>query len=226
MPNDTHICCCPRWRPFTCKFRRNCRQPPGPPSNWGDCSMIPGRVGNSPDSKYDSEIWTRSSQPLGLRRFRLRGPKSPFERPETGLGKGVLQVLVTRGFLGSDTPVNRVKVRLAEHSKQDFRILLLRCLAPLLDYWMRSVGRAGPHDLVLALAHLYVSKSPTGCLRPSTRPQGSFANLTKQVYSKPRHGRVIAGSSYFNLFTPDPLRGVTIGKLPVINPVINRLMAT
>ena len=37
------------------------------------------------------------------------------------------------------TPVNRVKVRLAEHSKQDFRILLLRCLAPLLDYWMRSV---------------------------------------------------------------------------------------
>ena len=37
------------------------------------------------------------------------------------------------------------------------------------------LGRAGPHDLVLALAHLYVSKSSTGCLRPSARPEGSFA---------------------------------------------------
>ena len=36
-----------------------------------------------------------------------------------------------------------------------------------------GLGRAGPHDLVLALAHLYVSKSPTGCLRPSARPEGS-----------------------------------------------------
>ena len=43
------------------------------------------------------------------------------------------------------------------------------------------MGRAGPHDLVLALAHLYVSKSPTGCLRPSARPEGSFAKLTKRV---------------------------------------------
>ena len=32
-----------------------------------------------------------------------------------------------------------MKARLADHSKQDFRILLVRCLAPLLDYWMRSV---------------------------------------------------------------------------------------
>ena len=40
---------------------------------------------------------------------------------------------------GAQDKVNRVKARLAEHSKQDFRILLLRCLAPLLDYWMRSV---------------------------------------------------------------------------------------
>ena len=44
-----------------------------------------------------------------------------------------------------------------------------------------GLGRAGPHDLVLALAHLYVSKSSTGCLRPSARPEGSFANLTKRV---------------------------------------------
>ena len=36
-----------------------------------------------------------------------------------------------------------------------------------------GLGRAGPHDLVLALAHLYVSKSSTGCLRPSARPEGS-----------------------------------------------------
>ena len=35
-----------------------------------------------------------------------------------------------------------------------------------------GLGRAGPHDLVLALAHLYVSKSSTGCLRPSARPEG------------------------------------------------------
>ena len=42
-------------------------------------------------------------------------------------------------------------------------------------------GRAGPHDLVLALAHLYVYKSSTGCLRPSARPGGDFANLTKRV---------------------------------------------
>ena len=49
-----------------------------------------------------------------------------------------------------------------------------------------GLGRAagGPHDLVLALAHLYVSKSPTGCLRPSARPEGSFAKLTKRVLSK------------------------------------------
>jgi hypothetical protein len=44
-----------------------------------------------------------------------------------------------------------------------------------------GLGRAGPHDLVLALAHLYVSKSSTGRLRPSARPEGSFANLTKRV---------------------------------------------
>ncbi len=44
-----------------------------------------------------------------------------------------------------------------------------------------GLGRAGPHDLVLALAHLYVSKSPTGCLRPSARPEGSFAKLTKRI---------------------------------------------
>ena len=44
-----------------------------------------------------------------------------------------------------------------------------------------GLGRAGPHDLVLALAHLYVSKSPTGCLRPSARPEESFAKLTKRV---------------------------------------------
>jgi hypothetical protein len=40
---------------------------------------------------------------------------------------------------GAQDKVNCVKARLAEHSKQDFRILLVRCLAPLLDYWMRSV---------------------------------------------------------------------------------------
>ena len=46
-----------------------------------------------------------------------------------------------------------------------------------------GLGRAGPHwhDLVLALAHLYVSNSSTGCLRPSVRPEGSFGNLTKRV---------------------------------------------
>ena len=44
-----------------------------------------------------------------------------------------------------------------------------------------GLGRAGPHDLVLALAHLYVSKSSTGRLRPSARPEGSFAKLTKRV---------------------------------------------
>ena len=44
-----------------------------------------------------------------------------------------------------------------------------------------GLGRAGPHDSVLALAHLYVSKSPTCCLRPSARPEGSFANRTKRV---------------------------------------------
>ena len=38
-----------------------------------------------------------------------------------------------------------------------------------------GLGRAGPHDLVLALAHLYVSKSSTGCLRPSARPEESIA---------------------------------------------------
>ena len=43
------------------------------------------------------------------------------------------------------------------------------------------LGRAGPHDLALALAHLHVSKSSTGCLRPSARPEGSFANRTKRV---------------------------------------------
>ena len=51
----------------------------------------------------------------------------------------------------------------------------------LLIFCNWRLGRAGPHDLVLALAHLYVSKSPTGCLRPSARPEGSFANLTKRV---------------------------------------------
>ena len=116
---------------------------------------------------------------LGFGAFGYGAQRVPLNAPRPGWGKG--HFWVTRGFLGSDTPVNRVKVRLAEHSKQDFRILLLRCLAPLLDYWMRSVGRAGPHDLVLALAHLYVSKSPTGCLRPSARPEGSFAKLTKRV---------------------------------------------
>ena len=96
--------------------------------------MIPGRVGNSPDSKYDSEIWTRSSQPLGLRRFRLRGPKSPFERPETGLGKGVL--LVTRGFLGSaytGQPREGAAGRTFEAGFQDPSLAVPGAFAGLLD---------------------------------------------------------------------------------------------
>ena len=48
---------------------------------------------------------------------------------------------------------------LRDHSKQDFRILLVRCLAPLLDYWMRSVppSLSTPHleafDRCLEAAH-------------------------------------------------------------------------
>ena len=42
-----------------------------------------------------------------------------------------------------------------------------------------GLGRAGPHDLVLALAHLYVFKSSTGRVRrPSARPEGSFSLIT------------------------------------------------
>ena len=76
-----------------------------------------------------------------------------------------------------------------------------------------GLGRAGPHDLVLALAHLYVSKSSTGCLRPSARPEGSSL-ISLNGFSRKPVG-LLGG-----LFTPDPLRGVIIGKLP------NRLMPT
>ena len=45
-----------------------------------------------------------------------------------------------------------------------------------------SWSRAGPHDLACCHWHTCTCpKSSTGCLRPSARPRGSFANLTKQV---------------------------------------------
>ncbi len=39
-------------------------------------------------------------------------------------------------------------------------------------------GGAHGHALVLALAHLHVSKGATGCLRPSARPEGSFSLIS------------------------------------------------
>jgi len=52
-------------------------------------------------------------------------------------------------------------------------------------------------------------------LRPSARPEESIANRTKRVSRK-------TVGLFTGLFTPDPLRGVIMGKLPVIN----RLMPT
>ena len=48
---------------------------------------------------------------------------------------------------------------------------------PLTRAWA-APSRWRRHALVLALAHLHVSKGATGCLRPSARPEGSFSLIS------------------------------------------------
>ena len=97
-----------------------------------------------PDSRDSLHLKSPATDDENDRVARIAGVRVVDEGGVTALGVPIGSDAFVREAMrqksqGAQDKVNCVKARLAEYSKQDFRILLVRCLAPLLDYWMRSV---------------------------------------------------------------------------------------